>query len=1091
MADTLRIAQLLNETLNSDGEVRHNATQELDLLSVASDFPFSLLFLVNGDGNQGQKVAAATYVKNLIRRNVHGEGQSGSFSKEFKERLLESLLRAEFPVLRVLVEALSFVVDAEFVKTNSWPELVPQIRYAIQNSDIINGNANCGLITINALKALQALLRPFQYFLNPKVAKEPVPPQLEQIGNDILVPLLAIFHGFTEKALAIKGSLNIETENILLIVCKCIYFTVRSYMPASIAPLLPTLSGNLCGILDSLSLEDSVSLEGSQQVRLKTGKRILLIFCALVTRHRKYSDRLMPDIMKCVLRIARCSTNISKLDCSSERIISLAFDVISHILETGPGWRLVSPHFSSLLDFAIFPALMMNAKDTLEWEEDADEFISKNLPSDLEEISGWREDLFSARKSAMNLLGVISMSKGPPVVTNCHSSVSSLKRKKGQKKGKHQRCSVGELIVLPFLSKFPVPSNANASDTSISNTYYGVLVGYGALQDFLGEQKPEHTATLIRNRVLPLYKVSITQPYLLAAANWILGELPSCLPKDMIADVYSALLEALTKPDCEDVSCYPVRASAAGAMIKLLESEFLPPDWLPLLQVVVGRIGNEEEEIAMLFQLLSSVVEAGDKDVAVHIPFVVSQLVDAIAKYMPSNLEPWPQAVVQGFAALAVMAKSWQDTVPEEKEQDHFSGKWASDQKTMSRAFSALLQNAWLVTKEIMDDDDTLPQSCIDDASTMLWFIIRSSTSNDTLLELKVSELLSVWTELIADWHGWEEVEDLAIFDCIKEVVSLEKNFGLPKYFIAKMPSPPAPPVPEKSLIENIATFICNAMSQYPSAASRACACVHTLLHLPCYSSGTEEVRHSLVVAFSQAAASTFKEVQTKPCALWKPLLLAVSSCYLYYPDTVQTILEKVENGGFVVWVSAVNSISSISFRPNALTESEIKLVVITLAKVVEQLLIKGSPTGDLLWKCFSSLLEAFARLKEVQEANVSDEEIEDAEETENEEEEETDDDDDDDEDSDDDDDVHEETEEEFLKRYAEAAAALENGALAEEGDSEDFDEEPELGSLEELDPHIILQSLLKNHHQSLIQKQSLPPQLISILQSFFPEILL
>lgn len=62
-------------------------------------------------------------------------------------------------------------------------------------------------------------------------------------------------------------------------------------MPASIAPLLPTLSGNLCGILDSLSLEDSVSLEGSQQVRLKTGKRILLIFCALVTRHRKYSDR--------------------------------------------------------------------------------------------------------------------------------------------------------------------------------------------------------------------------------------------------------------------------------------------------------------------------------------------------------------------------------------------------------------------------------------------------------------------------------------------------------------------------------------------------------------------------------------------------------------------------------------------------------------------------------------------------------------------------------------------------------------------------------------------------------------------------------
>lgn len=56
----------------------------------------------------------------------------------------------------------SFVVDAEFVKNNSWPELVPQVRYAIQNSDIISGNVNSGLLTLNVLKALQALLRPFQ-----------------------------------------------------------------------------------------------------------------------------------------------------------------------------------------------------------------------------------------------------------------------------------------------------------------------------------------------------------------------------------------------------------------------------------------------------------------------------------------------------------------------------------------------------------------------------------------------------------------------------------------------------------------------------------------------------------------------------------------------------------------------------------------------------------------------------------------------------------------------------------------------------------------------------------------------------------------
>lgn len=40
-----------------------------------------------------------------------------------------------------------------------------------------------------------------QYFLNPKVAKEPVPPQLELISKEVLVPLLAVFHQFVEKVL--------------------------------------------------------------------------------------------------------------------------------------------------------------------------------------------------------------------------------------------------------------------------------------------------------------------------------------------------------------------------------------------------------------------------------------------------------------------------------------------------------------------------------------------------------------------------------------------------------------------------------------------------------------------------------------------------------------------------------------------------------------------------------------------------------------------------------------------------------------------------------------------------------------------------
>lgn len=184
-----------------------------------------------------------------------------------------------------------------------------------------------------------------------------------------------------------------------------------------------------------------------------------------------------------------------------------------------------------------------------------------------------------------------------------------------------------------------------------------------------------------------------------------------------------------------------------------------------------------------------------------------------------------------------------------------------------------------------------------------------------------------------------------------------------------------------------------------------------------------------------------------------------------------------------MAWISSLNSISSVSSSPNTITVPEIKLIVLTLAKVVEQLLSTGSPTSGLLWECFSSLMSAFVRLKELEEANSEDEEKEETEE----EEEETDGDDNDEEDSDDD--VHEETEEEFLKRYAEAAVALENGNFAEEGDSEDFDEELELGSLEELDPQIILESLMDRYHQILVlQKQSLPPHLVSSLPGFFPQ---
>ncbi|GMH18258.1 hypothetical protein Nepgr_020099 [Nepenthes gracilis] len=1076
------ITQILNETLSPDADVVRNATGLLDRLSLSPDFPFSLLSITVGDKNEGVRIAAATYLKNLIRRNFY-EGRSTSASQEFKNQLLHALLRLDTPVLKVLLEAFRIIVDAEFVKQNAWPEVVPELQYAIQRSNVISGDANSEWRTVNALTLLQAMVRNFQYFLNPKIAREPVPPQLEQIADKILVPLLAVFHSVVEKALAVDGNVDIEIERTLLIVCKCMYYAVRSYMPSSLAPLLPSFCGGLYAILGSLNFERDISSVDSWLVRLKTGKRILLIFCALVTRHRKYSDKLMPDVIKCSLNIVRFSALSSNLDYLSERIVSLAFDVISHVLETGPGWRLVSPYFSSLLESAIFPALAMNEKDISEWANDEEEFVRKNFPSDLGETSGWRDDLFTARKSAINLLGVISMSKGPPVVTSSQSSSISSKRKKGEKnKGKNQFSSMGELLVVPFLSKFPIPLEANASASSMLNNYFGVLLGYGSLQDFLREQKPEYTGTLILDRVLPLYKVPSVLPQLVAVSNWVLKELVSCLPEDMSADIYSSLLKALTMPDCGDLSCYPVRATAAGAIAGLLENDYLPPNWLPLLEVLVGKIGNEDQETSMLFQLLSSVVEAGNEEVAVHAPLVVPSLVDAISKCLTSNPETSAEVVGSGFAALAVIAKSWEDSVPEEAEENELSAKWAPCSLTIASALSSLLQQVWLIPTQTMDDEGLSRHMGIDDASTLLWFIMRSVTSHDDVQKLKVPDLLLVWADLIADWNAWEELEDLPIFDCIKEVVGLQKKFGLRNFFAGRMPSPPAPPVPKQSIIEAIGSFISEAISQYPSAARRACLCVHIILHLPTYSFGAEDVKHSLVSTFSLAAMSRFKEIESKSSYLEKPLLLSIASCYLCYPSIVETVLEKDEKGGFVIWASALSSLSSKAFSGDLSAESEIKLIAMTLAKVVEQLMDKGIPFTEWSQECFISLVEACKRLKEVQreeEEAESDEEADDADEDS-----ETDDYDD---EEDSEEDVHEETEEEFLERYAKTAAALENGTIVEEGDAEEDDEEPELGCLEEFDQQKLLESLLEKY-QVLIQRQLLSPQLMTSILNSFPE---
>uniref|UniRef100_A0A7N0VKQ0 Uncharacterized protein n=1 Tax=Kalanchoe fedtschenkoi TaxID=63787 RepID=A0A7N0VKQ0_KALFE len=209
-------------------------------------------------------------------------------------------------------------------------------------------------------------------------------------------------------------------------------------------------------------------------------------------------------------------------------------------------------------------------------------------------------------------------------------------------------------------------------------------------------------------------------------------------------------------------------------------------------------------------------------------------------------------------------------------------------------------------------------------------------------------------------------------------------------------------------------------------------------------------------------------------------------------PDDIEQLLEKEAERGFTLWVSALISISKQSFEFILTTESEIKLAVLALAIIFEQLPGKGISNNVLLSDCFAALMEAAVWLKEVREEG-EDTDNDDANGSDDEEDEDVEDgDDEDDEDTEDDEDSEhdepEETEEQFLARYAEAAAAMEKNGSAEEDDNlSDEDLDLHLGCLEAVDQLEVVGSLVELHRQSIMQIECLPSLLVTKFLDTFP----
>ncbi|GKC88055.1 importin beta-like SAD2 protein, partial [Tanacetum coccineum] len=357
-----------------------------------------------------------------------------------------------------------------------------------------------------------------------------------------------------------------------------------------------------------------------------------------------------------------------------------------------------------------------------------------------------------------------------------------------------------------------------------------------------------------------------------------------------------------------------------------MQNDFFPPEWLPVLQRVVGRIRDNDEDTSVMFELLKTLVEAGGDIVAPHIPHIISVLAGDIQKHIPLSPEQWPQVVERGFAALSVMAQCWEESLPEEGEDGVPNNVVVAGRATIAKALTNLLQVAWLIPVEMEGEvTESLSSCCIDDSSTLLTFIMSDINGSDVVQKQNVSQLLLVWANLLPNWAAWEEEEDSSIFNCIKEAAYLHKRVSLMNFIAGPIPSPSFSSSTQRSIIEGICGFVSNAFLQYPSAIYRAASSAHILLHLSTHSP-EEHTMHAVAAALSRSAFSCFREKQSKPSPLWKPLLLSISSCYLCYPDIVEITLEEDQHEGFRAWALALFSISSSQFEHGLSTESEIKL---------------------------------------------------------------------------------------------------------------------------------------------------------------------
>lgn len=655
----------------STGDTRRAASSELKGKEAKPTFCEHLIRVVAGGYALGTRLAAATYLKNFIKQrwcvdgsettaSTGGAASGGASSSgasagtvasaattlvpcatervSVRDSLVKALLASSVSELRnMLAECFRIVASVDFPAR--WPSLVPTLSAEFDKAVAaapLDDQENAPWALDNVLTAIHMLCKHYRFFLRPDMADETAPEELELIVAHLVNPLREkLFDVCVAKCHADASSISDTEVKLMRTTAKVFHSVTRSYMPASMRDGVGGWLSAMTGVLSQavsaaeamptaaagLEGDDDDDDDANDGALWRLQKRCLQALVGFHDRHHElFAAHAQKALVELALRAAKAAgSNPSALH---DRVHALFLDVLARVCETPAGWRAMAPQARSLMQQGLMCTLSLSPKDEALWHEDEDEFTSRHLGGD-GAVNGFRDDLVTARQSAMNLLGVMAAQEAAMKPSRATGGAGGPRHRSKRKRKAAIAKGSGVQVLLPLLeqslAQLGAPGSEADSESSPSKRakveakfdaawqrkMYGLVMTHAAvLPSFY--KKADRISQFLRSVVLPAvsadsmstFSPPTRAPYLTVAALFALKQVAPVMPQSVVRAAFDSTLALVASKDKalagteddEPVSWKPVRVAAAAALRDLIDEQFTREMLKPELPSLVSQL---------------------------------------------------------------------------------------------------------------------------------------------------------------------------------------------------------------------------------------------------------------------------------------------------------------------------------------------------------------------------------------------------------------------------------------------------------------------------------------------------------------------